>query len=297
MDMENKFVIVQPVSKKTWLVMTLKNILINAKTKYQNLAIVEFEEYKRGIVLDNLVQSTEEDEYIYHESLVHPALITHPNPQKILLIGGGEGAALREILKHATVKEVTMVDIDEDVLKFCQKYLERMHRKSFNDPRAKIVIADGREYIKRLKDNNYDVVILDLTDPYGPKISRELYSIVFYQEIKRILKDDGIMVTQAGSSFFYETVYDSVLSNLRSVFPIVREYNVWVPSYGYACNFIIGSKKYDPKTLSINEINKRIKERKIDTLFYSGETHIALFFTPIFRKKSYLVKKKTLKPA
>ncbi len=284
------FVMLQPVSNKTWLIMKLKHILVSKKTQYQSLAIVDFEEYGRSLVLDDLVQSSEEDEYIYHESLVHPAMITHPNPEKVLIVGGGEGATLREVLKHSTVKKTVMIDIDKDVVEYAKKYLQSFHQNSFSNPKAEVIIMDGREYVKKI-ENEFQVIILDLTDPYGPEISRALYSEKFYREVYRALTEDGLMVTQAGSSFYFEEVYDEVLSNVKKVFPIVVEYNVWIPCFGYACNFIIGSKKYSPLDLTVEEAEKRLKERSVKTLFYSGATHLALLHTPIFRRKSYLLKK------
>ncbi|HDI74580.1 MAG TPA: polyamine aminopropyltransferase [Thermoprotei archaeon] len=284
------FVMLQPVSSRTWLIMELKNIIVDKKTRYQSLAVVDFREYGRALVLDDLVQSSEEDEHIYHESLVHIAMISHPNPRRVLIIGGGEGATLREVLKHKTVEKAVMVDIDREVIEAAKKYLDKFHQGSFEDPRAEVIIMDGREYIRN-KVKEFQVIILDLTDPYGPEISRSLYSKEFYSNVYRALSDDGIMVTQAGSSFYFEEVYNEVLENVKAVFPIVLEYNVWIPCFGYACNFIIGSKKYNPLDLSPQEVDSIIRDRGVKTLFYSGKTHIALLYTPIFRRKSYLVGK------
>ena len=276
--------VIQPISKDTYLIMRIRNILTSIRSKYQNIEIIELVEYGKALVLDNLVQSTEVDEYIYHECLVHPVMITHPNPKKILIIGGGEGATLREVLKHNTVEKAIMVDIDDQVVEFCKKHLEIMHKGSFFDKRAEIVIMDGKEYIEKTNEI-FDVIILDLTDPYASEIAAELYTEKFYRKVFEKLTNDGIMVTQAGSSFYYEEVYDRVLNSVKKVFPIICEYNVWIPSFGYACNFIIGSKVYDPYKLTIDEIENRLKSRGVETKFYSGKTHIALMNMPIYRKK------------
>ncbi len=276
-------VVIQPVSYETYMIMKISKVLYQTRSQYQNIEIVELSEYGRALVLDGLVQSTEVDEHIYHESLVHPVMITHPEPKKVLIIGGGEGATLREALKHNTVREAIMVDIDEKVVDLSKQYLQELHKGSFYDPRGRVIITDGKEYVEKTQEK-YDVVILDLTDPYASEIAYELYTAQFYRKISNILTDDGIMVTQAGSSFYYEEVYDKVLSSVREVFPIVKEYNVWVPSFGYACNFIIGSKRYDPEKLTVDEVDRRLRDRQVQVKFYSGRTHVALMNFPIYRK-------------
>jgi len=287
MTVSKSTVLLQPVSEGTVLMMKLSRIIASVKTKYQNLAIVELDEYGRTLVLDGLVQSTEADEYIYHESLVHPSMTTHKEPRKVLIIGGGEGATLREVLKHSTVSKAVMVDIDGELVNYAERELKAMHQESFRDSRAETIIMDGKEYVEKT-GNVFDVVVIDLTDPYGPEIAHELYTNQFYRRIYEVLADDGLMVTQAGNSFYYEKVYDFILQNINSVFPIVREYNVWIPSFGYACNFIIGSKKHDPASLTIEDINNRLKIRNVKTYFYSGNTHKALLLLPIYRRKSYI---------
>ena len=277
-------VVIQPISYESFMIMKVSKVIVQKRSKYQNIEVVELSEYGKALVLDGLVQSTEVDEYIYHESLVHPAMITHPNPRKVLIIGGGEGATLREVLKHSTVEEATMVDIDADVVEICKQYLPELHSGSFLNTKARVVIADGKEFVEKTSDK-YDVIILDLTDPYASEIAYELYTEKFYRRIFEILTDDGIMVTQAGSSFYYEEVYDRVLSSIENVFPIVKEYNVWIPSFGYACNFIIGSKRYSPDDLNPEVVDKRLRDRGVSTRFYSGRTHIALMNLPIYRRR------------
>jgi len=279
--------ITESISSYSIMVTKIKKVLITKKTKYQDVQIVEFHDFGRGLILDGLIQSTEADEFIYHESLVQPVMVTHPKPERVLIIGGGEGATLREVLKHERViNEVIMVDIDGELIELAKKYLDFMHQGAFSHPKARVIISDGKEYVKALPSNQFDVVILDLTDPYGPEIARELYSKEFYSEVKRILKDDGIMVTQAGSSFFYPKVYKYVLENIAVNFPIVREYWVWVPSYGYACNFIIGSLKYDPKALGAEDVENTLSTRGVKgkLKLYSGNFHEALFKSPIIVK-------------
>ncbi len=279
-------ILIEPTSRGSANIMKIKRILVMKRTKYQDVVLAELEDYGRALIIDNYVQSSEVDEYIYHEGLVHPAMITHPNPRKVLIIGGGEGATLREVLKHNTVEEAVMVDIDEEVVEFSKKYLDFMHQGSFDDPRSKLVIMDGRVFLEEASPKSFDVIIFDLTDPYSSELSRQLYSREFYEKAYRVLRDDGIMVTQAGNSFYYYETYEWVLGNVSTVYPIIVEYMVWVPVFGYSCNFIIGSKKYDPKSIGEEEIARRLKERGVKTRFYSSSTHIGLIKTPIIRFKT-----------
>ncbi len=274
--------IIQPSSDNTFMTFKVKKLLALKKSEYQEIVVADIEDFGRSLILDNYIQSSEVDEYIYHESLVHPAMVTHPNPKRVLIIGGGEGATLREVLKHKCVEKAIMVDIDREVVEMAKKYLEKWHQGAFNDPRAEVVITDGLKYVRETKEK-FDVIILDLTDPYGIEISKKLYSEEFYRAIHSILVDDGLMVTQAGSSFFFEKIYDYVLGSVKKVFPIVTEYNVWVPVFGYANNFIVGSKKYDPSKLGVEKVNKILAERGIETRFYNGKTHVALMYMPIYR--------------
>ncbi len=274
-------VLIEPTDPTSATLVKIKNVYVAKKTKYQHVVLADLEIYGRSLIIDNYIQSTENDEHLYHESLVHPAMITHPNPEKVLIIGGGEGATLREVLKYSSVKEAVMVDIDGELVEFAKKYLEVMHKGSFYDPRAKVYIMDGKKYLKEAPSKYFDVVIMDLTDPYSSEIAKDLYSEEFFREIYRVLKDDGIVVTQAGNSFFYTEVYEWVYNNIARVFPITMEYETWVPSFGYSCNFIMGSKKHDPKSLSLEEVDKRLKERRVSTRYYSGRVHMAYVYKPI----------------
>ena len=286
MPIPKPFVILQPVSEETALIMKVRSILVQETSQYQEIAIAEFTEYGRGLVLDGLVQSTEADEHIYHECLVHPPMVAHPDPRKVLIVGGGEGATLREVLKHGPVKRAVMVDIDEKVVDLARRHLGTMHMGAMSDPRASVLIMDGLKYIAETEEK-FDVVILDLTDPYGPEISKMLYGEEFYRRVSSIMEEGGIMVTQAGSSFYYPETYDMVLSNVRSVFPIVVEYNVWVPSFGYAVNFITGSSNVDPANIAAEDVESRLRARGVTTKFDNGRTHIALMNMPIFRRLSH----------
>ncbi len=271
-------VLLEGVSPNAAFMTRVKKLILTARTKYQEVQIIEFFEYGRALVLDGYIQSTEFDEFMYHETLVHPAMTTHPKPERVLIVGGGEGATLREALKHSTVKEAVMVDIDGELVEFAKKYLDFMHQGSFDDPRVKLVIHDGFEWVGKESPKHYfDVVILDLTDPYGPEISRRLYSRDFYEMVKNVLRDGGIIVTQAGNSFFYPRTYGWVVRNVSSVYKVTREYWAWIPSFGYACNYIVASDSLDPASVPEDVIESRLRERGVRTRLYDAEYHTSLF--------------------
>jgi len=270
--------IIQPVGRSSALMLRLKGVLAVKRSKYQEIVIGITEEFGKTLILDGYVQSTEADEYLYHESLVQPAMLSHPNPRRVLILGGGEGATAREVLKHP-VERVVMVDIDEDVVELSKKFLEEMHRGAFNDPRLHVVIADGKEYLLRTSEK-YDVIISDLTDPYSSEIAKELYTESFFITVKNKLTDVGIYVTQAGSRFFYEETYNMILQGLKSVFRYVMAYSVWVPSFGYACDFIMASDSIDFNQISAQIIDRRMVERGVRTKFFNGKVFEAFKLLP-----------------
>ncbi len=274
-------IIMEPVSKNSYFLSFVDHIYVYKKTKYQEVQIVELRDFGKSLVLDGYVQSTERDEHIYHETLVHPVMVTHPKPVDVLIIGGGEGATLREVLKHGTVSKAVNVDIDGELIELVKKYMPEFHQGAFDDRRAELVISDGKEYVRACGSASFDIVIMDLTDPYSSEIAKELYSRKFFSEIKRVLKNDGLVVTQAGNSFFYGDTYLSVLENMREVFPLVREYAMWVPSFAYANNFIIGSKRYDPAVLNEEQVDRVLESRGVKTKFFNGKVHVSLFTMPI----------------
>lgn len=274
-------VYVQPVSRGTSLLMKVKEILYRGKTAYQDVEIVIFEEYGLSLILDGLVQSAEADEAFYHEALVHPAMITHGSPERVLIIGGGEGYTLREVLRYRSVARAVMVDIDGELVELAKKYLSRISGGSLEDPRAEVVIMDGLEYVDKAS-GPFDVVILDLTDPYGPEVGRKLYTAEFYKKISRILGHRGVVTTQAGCAFYYKEHYDEIYRSMASIFPVARSYSTWIPSFGYAVSFVIASRSGDPAALKSEEVEMRLQDLGVRGLrYYSGKTHEGLFSTPI----------------
>ena len=273
----------------------IKRVLYSGATKYQRIAIVEFEDVGKALVLDGKTQSTVYDEFIYHESLVHPAMITHPNPRRVLILGGGEGATAREVLRHRSVEGVVMVDIDDEVINISRDYLPEMHQGAFDNPKLRLVIGDGRKFVEESRDK-FDVIILDLTDPLEGGPSYLLYTVEFYTMIKDRLNDDGLIVTQATSTFYALYTFAAIYRTMASVFPIVRAYHTYVPSFDSTWGFVIGSKGPDPIALTPEEVDSRIRSRINGELrYYEGSIHRVLFTLP--RHIRAFLENKSIKPA
>lgn len=238
----------------------VKRTLFTEQTEYQHLAVMETYELGKALVLDGIVQTTERDEYIYHEMIVHPAMLTHPAPEKILVIGGGDGGSVREAVKYNSVRQVDLVEIDDKVILASRKYLPTISY-ALNDPRVNILIEDGIEFIKT-KENFYDVIIIDSSDPVGPGI--ELFGQDFYRNVFRALKDNGLMVAQSESPLFYKDTTIKVRKYIDNIFPICLTYLAAIPTYtGGFWSFTIGSKKFNPldTTRPLSELIEKLETR------------------------------------
>ncbi|MEM4577054.1 MAG: polyamine aminopropyltransferase [Candidatus Nezhaarchaeales archaeon] len=278
--------LVEHQTDETLIIHKVKRIIYSGRSRYQEIDVVETEDYGTCLVLDGKVQSSTVDEFIYHEVLVHPAMVSHPYPEKVLIIGGGEGAIAREVLKHNIVKSVVMVDLDEEVIRVSKKYMPQLSAGAFDDKRLKLIIDDGRAYVERVAEE-YDVVIIDVTDPLREGPSYLLYTRQFYELVKKRLKPDGIMTTQATSTFYSRKSFTLIYSTLKSVFPVVRAYCAWVPSFGSMWGFVLASLKYDPLDLSEDDVSSRLSERGVSNLkYYYPEYHRALFTLPLYLKKA-----------
>jgi len=258
----------------------IRNVIYSGVTKYQQIDVVELFDFGKALILDGKIQSTLYDEYIYHECLVHPAMITHPRPRRVCIVGGGEGATAREVLRHGCVEEVVMIDIDEGVIEVAKKYLPEWHQGAFDDPRLKLVIADGRKYLEETNEK-FDVVIMDVTDPLEGGPAALLYTKQFYEIVKSRLTEDGILVTQATSTHFSRYTFVTIYRTIAAVFPIVKAYSVFIWSFDAPWGFVIGSLKYDPLKLTVDDIERRLKERGVQGLrFYNPRMHFKLFELP-----------------
>lgn len=258
----------------------IKRSLVVRETQYQVAEILESYQFGKMFILDGESQSSERDEYIYHEVLVHPAMITADNPKKVLLLGGGEGATLREILRYPIEKAV-MVDIDEEVIELCKEYMPELSAGSFMDPRAEVIIEDARAYVENSTEK-FDVIISDLTEPLEEGPASKLFTKEFYSAIKNHLSENGIFVTQALSvSIINNKAHTAIHNTLKQIFPIVRSYHAYVPMYDSDWGFVMGTLGKDPSKLSVEEVNERLERYGLTNLkYYDGETHRAIFSLP-----------------
>jgi spermidine synthase len=259
----------------------VKDTVYETKSRFQQITILDTYDLGRILVLGKQIQSSESDEYIYHEGLVHPAMVAHNCPKEILILGGGEGATLREVLKHSTVDSVIMVDIDQTLIETSKKYLSNWHSGSFEDPRTELIIKDAFEFVNKT-NKAFDVIICDIDDPVEGSPAATIYTKEFYESIKGILKEDGIFVTQTIELLYNENDLHSILNKtIASVFKITESYCEYIPSFDGMWGFVIGSNKVSAKNLARKEIQRRLSERKVDDLkFYDDETHNRMFCLP-----------------
>ncbi|MCP4653222.1 MAG: polyamine aminopropyltransferase [Candidatus Omnitrophica bacterium] len=248
------------------------DIIHEEKTPFQDMKIYHTSRYGKVLTLDGVIQTTQKDEFIYHEMLTHPLLLSHPKPQNVLIIGAGDGGILREVLKHK-VKKVTLVEIDQAVIEVSKKHLATINKGSFNDKRAKIVVGDGAKFVKNTKEK-FDVIVVDSTDPIGP--AKVLFSENFYLDIYRILTKNGLMIRQTGSATLQLTTLKNSTKTLKKVFPIVRTQIIAVPTYiGGFFSLTIGSKTIDTAKVTQKAINQRYAKLKLKTKYYNPDIHFA----------------------
>lgn len=253
-------------------------VLFESDTGHQHLIIFENSAFGRVMALDGIVQTTERDEFIYHEMIVHVPLIAHGNPRRVLIIGGGDGGSLRETLKHASVEQVTQVEIDASVIDMCKTYLPGHSAGAFDDPRANIVIGDGFAYVKECPEK-YDIVICDSTDPVGP--GEVLYSESFYAGCRWILNDDGIFVGHSGVAWFQTAEALTVHDRLRQFFESVRFFAAAVPTYiGGVMVFPFASDRIDAADVGLDTVSERFRAAAMSTRYYDPRVHVGAFGLP-----------------
>jgi spermidine synthase len=259
---------------------SVKEVLYRGRTKFQSIEFIRTGSYGVCLVLDDKIQSSEQDEFIYHEALVHPALVCHPGAETVFIAGGGEGATLREVLRYKSVKKAVMVDIDEEVISLCRKYLPEYSRGSFEDERTELYHTDARKFLEEYKEG-FDIIIIDLTEPVEEGPAYLLYTQEFYRIVREKLNPGGIMSVQAGCASFNELLnLSAVYNTLKTAFPEVYPYQVEVPSFGGGWGFCFASMNISPM-LSADEIDSRLAARGPGGLkMYDGITHRGMFSVP-----------------
>ena len=261
-------------------VFSVKEVVFKKKTEHQDLVIFDSAPFGRVMALDGVIQTTERDEFVYHEMLAHVPILAHGSVRHVLVIGGGDGAMLREVLKHDGVVEVTHVEIDRDVIDICEQYLPHHSNGAFHDERVKQVIADGVDFVNETPDR-YDVIISDSTDPIGP--GEALYTRSFYAGCHRCLREKGILVTQNGSAFMQT---DEVVTTAKRLDPLFEDctfYGAAVPTYvGGIMTFAWASDAPSHRATSLAVLRERFAQAELSTRYYTPEIHQAAFALPRF---------------
>ncbi|MDI7248211.1 MAG: polyamine aminopropyltransferase [Bacillota bacterium] len=241
------------------------------RTRYQDLAVLETRDNGKVLVLDGCVMTTDLDEFVYHEMIAHVPLCTHPCPRRVLVIGGGDGGTVREVLKHDSVEAAVLAEIDGGVIEASRQHLPNLSR-SLDDPRCHVMVGDGAEHVSS-RPGEYDVILCDSTDPVGP--GAVLFSGGFYRASHQSLTGDGVFCAQMESPFFHGELIGRVVRDLRRVFPVVRLYLAVVPTYpGALWSFVLASKKADPV--------RDARTVRLNTRYYTPEVHRAAFVLPKF---------------
>ncbi len=258
------------------------DFLESSRVGGQAVDVVVLDGLGKALVIDGKVQSSLFDEYWYHEALVHPAMLLHPYPRRVLVVGGGEGATLREVLRHSSVGRVVMVDIEPSMIEIARRLLPEWHQGSFSHAAVDVVAADGRGFVEASRPGSYDVVVLDLVDPLegGPAVY--LYTREFYEAVYKVLSSDGVAVTQATSPVLHPRVFAAIYHTMAAVFPHVAAYTVYMRSYNGLWGFVVASKTTDPSGLDAGRVDDMLRERGVSGLrFYDGVTHTWMFSLPL----------------
>ncbi len=248
--------------------------LYSTQSSFQKIEVYNTNSFGKMLVLDGAIQLTQADEFAYHEMIVHPALNTHPKTEKVLIIGGADGGTARETAKHKTIKEIHLCDLDKKVVLTSKKFLP-FTAAGLKDKRLSVFHKDGFKFLKE-KENYYDVIIIDSTDPIG--VGKILFSSKFFKLVFNSLKKDGIMVNQFQSMFYEKKLIKEITKTIKKIFPKFWYYYTLVPSYpSGTIGFGFASKKHSP----LNPKNKNIKDLK----YYNLEIHKASFVLPKFMEK------------
>jgi spermidine synthase len=257
----------------------VRETLYDGQSDFQHVQVLDTVPFGRMLVLDDATQTSVVDEYVYHEMLVHVPMMAHPDPKRVLVIGGGDGGALRRMLEHP-VSKATMVEIDGDVVRVSRDLLPSIAGDAFDDPRTDLIIGDGVAYLRDTTEK-FDVICVDSTDPVGPAV--ELFGEAFYQDARRALSDDGIIVTQSGSPLVMLDELLAAVALMRRVFPVVRTYLTSIPLYpGVLWSYTAASVSRDPSVIDPAAVARRLRANGHPTGWYTPAIHQAAFALPNF---------------
>ena len=267
--------------------MKIKKVLIRKKTETgQSLLVLDSYDFGKILVIDGIIQVTSKDDFFYSESLGIVPLLTHPQPQKILILGGGDGGVLEKVLRSPLVKNIVLVELDKEVIKISQRYFKKeICGNSFKDPRLNLMIGDGKEYIEKKKEK-FDLIISDLTDCFGP--AKYLFTREFFQKIKKHLRKNGLFALQSDAPLLFPKISSTIYKTLKIVFSYVFPYAVFIPSYGFEQSFILASDFYHPLKIKKERIKNRFIKNQLSNLnLLTPSFYFSLFNLPLTFKKVF----------
>ena len=261
----------------------IDEVLYDNQSDVQHIQVFQNNRFGRVLTLDGVVQTTEGDEFIYHEMLTHVPILAHGAPRRVLIVGGGDGGMAREVLRHAAIDHVTMVEIDAGVVEFSKTYLPRLSDGAFDDPRLDLVIADGADFMAQ-SDQHFDVIIIDSTDPIGP--GEVLFTDSFYDHARARLAEGGILVTQNGVPFMQPDELTGTMRAFKQLFADWGCYIASIPTYaGGPMAFGWGSQSPAGRAVSVEQLGARFAASGIETRYYTPAVHKAAFGLPAYIEK------------
>ena len=272
--------LMEPLNDSTGFYIKATRQIGEWQTRFQKMAIYDTPHYGKLFRLDGFNMTSEKEEFVYHENLIHPALTAHAAPRKVLIVGGGDGGSSEEALKHPSVEQLTMVEIDGDVIEVAKQHFGAVHNGVFDNPRLRMLVDDGMKFVRETSEK-FDLIALDLNDPMGP--AEALYSVEFFQQLRLALAPGGALTLHIGSPVARPERVAELAQRLNGVFRIVRPYTMYIPLYGSLWAMAVCSDKLDPKSFTADEVDRRIEQRKLQELrYYNGETHEGVFALPNF---------------
>ena len=279
-----KRILTEWLNRESGFFYTVNRTLHEGRTKFQKIELVETDELGNVLLLDDITQVAEKNDWQYHEPMVHIPLLTHEAPERVLVIGGGDGGILREVIRHRTVSRIDVAELDGEVIEFSRRYLPALGGGAFDDPRVTVSVVDGREFVAS-HPAQYDVVIMDMTDPSGP--SRYLYTREFFALVRESLRDErGLFTMHSESAVTRPATFARIRATLQGEFRHVSTAHAFVQMYATLWSFSSSSMSSDPTALSAQEIDRRISDRGlVDLRMIDGATWCAMHVVPPYIRR------------
>jgi spermidine synthase len=255
--------------------------IVDKRTPFQELVIFETRHFGRVLALDGIIQTTEADEFVYHEMMTHLPMFAHGRVRDLLIIGAGDGGILREALRHKSLRRAVMVEIDGDVIKECARHMPGLNSGAFKSPRAEVIVGDGIDYVRKAPDKSFDAILVDSTDPIGP--GEVLFTDEFYRNCRRVLRTGGLIVTQNGVPFFQPEEAVTTRRRLGGIFKDVTFYYLVAPTYvGGMMTLAFATDAPGLRRVPRGVLERRFKTARLKTRYYTPGIHVGAFELPPF---------------